>query len=228
MTPEGRYVADLVSGTLSESGKGNPQVVLQLAVDQVIDPNTGIQGIPPIERRIYLSYAGGAVEYTEKKLRALKFQGDFSQMVFGVNRIEVNCEHEPKDDGSMKEKWELANWGDAPEIKPASKATILKMNQLWKAKQGVNGTPATPPKAAAVPATTRPAPRQAPKPAGPTATADEAWAALCATHADKADDWRQEEWQKVLGEAQTKFGKPEAEFTGDDWHAVKTSCELPF
>jgi hypothetical protein len=230
----GKYVANITSGTLSESSKGNPQVVVQLEVTGFIDPAAGLVSVgAPFERRMYLSMSGNALDYTEKKLKALQFNGDFGAMEFGVTQdVQVLCSHEPNDAGELKERWELAKWGDAPEVKSAGSAVIQKMNALWKARQQQGGKPANG-SAPSKPAVRTQAPSRTP-PAKPTtpllpgATRDEAWAALCDTHQNKPDDWLSEQWQKMVGDAEIKFSKGEADFSPADWASVKLSAELPF
>lgn len=224
----GRYTADIVSGVLGETGNGNPQVVIQTNITGFVDPSTGIQGIDAFERRLYLSMHGGAVPYTEKKLKALGFNGDFANIQFSVtNNVELLCTHEPDNNGNLKERWDLANWGDAPQVKQAGSAVIQKMNALWKAHQGGGAKPTrvSQPKPSAPPPSNRPGPRPNP-PKG--ATRDQAWNALLEAHKGKPDDFLNDQWQKLVSEAETRFGKAEAEFTPADWESVRLSAELPF
>jgi len=231
MTPEGKYVADITGAVSTESKNGSPQICISMNVTEFVDPATGTETLPvPIERRMYLSYHGGAVEYTDKKLKALGFDGNFENIGFSTNRVEVLCKHGTKQDGTAREEWDLANWGDAQEVKPASKATIQKMAALWRAKQGkttpqssgVAGVAGKPP---AKPVAGRSTPKPA---AGPVATRDEAWASLCAAHDGKPDDVVNDLWAKLLGDAETRYGVAESAFTGQQWHAIKETASLPF
>ena len=66
-----------------------------------------------------------------------------------------------------------------------------------------------------------------PPPAPPPAatTREAAWQTLYTLwSADKSEDELREIWQKALDEC----GKPESEFTAEDWASVQESVKVPF
>jgi hypothetical protein len=79
------------------------------------------------------------------------------------------------------------------------------------AAQRPTGTPKTPPRAA-------------PKPAGPTATMEDAWAAFADTQAASAtpisDEWISSEWFRIIAELTGKTDP--AAVTPEEWYRVKT------
>ena len=182
------------------------------------------------ERRVYVSLSDGAWPYSERKLTSLGFNGDFDNPEFSeaiaTDGVDLMCKvGEFK--GKSQEKWELAGW--ASDIEPAAEDKVKRLNARWNATaskaQSPTPSPAkSQPPAEATPASSIPAP---PPPAPPSAatTRENAWRALYTTwSADKSEDELREFWKKTLDER----GKPEDEFTAEDWAAVESAVQTPW
>ena len=160
MIPEGTYIGTITSAVLGVSKKNNPELVLQIAV----------QSEPPARRTIRWYFTEACEKYTQDKLKALGFNGDFDQPMFNdaaaVTGVEWNCTHEDYQ-GEMKERWELASWGGAAAEK-APADVIRKMTALWKSKNGAS-KPVTAPAPRTTPKAPPAAPATSPAPAAPVA-----------------------------------------------------------
>lgn len=181
---EGNYWGYLLRGVTSTAKSGNPQIVVAFSVAHNSDGRGGWVELPQAqERSLYLSLTDNAWEYTEKKLKALGFNGDFANPDFAeettTKGVELICKHEPDQQNRPRERWELAKWGDGNQVEQAATDVLRTLNAKWKAKTA--------------PAPSKPAPgtRPAPPPAGrmarPTAQAP-AGAATATAEAEGGED----------------------------------------
>lgn len=234
MAAEGKYHGILKQGVVGLSQASNvEQVELTFDITHQLGEDQQWHPIASMERTIFLSLSDNSWQYTEAKLKALGFNGDFRDMQFGegprAEGVELLCQHEEYQ-GKKRERWELANWSSR-EVRPAGDDKLRRLNAKWKASAGsapaTSGRPAPPPAAAsAAPATpAAPAPAAA-APATPAATTppyadegrsfktkDEAWGFWleCSSNAPDLTKW---------AEAVKAIGKDESEFTADDWNKV--------
>lgn len=169
--------------------------------------------MPEVERRVFLSLHENSMPFTQAKLEALGFNGDFADPKFSDavhnKGVELVCEHSTHN-GKATERWGLANW--RPEIKPATADKLRHFNAKWKALGG--STQAKPAPPAPLPPT-----------GNGTATRETAWQALLDAQSDKMN---QEELAAKWREIIAGLGKPEGEFGGEDWAAVRKQAEVPF
>jgi hypothetical protein len=205
--------------------------------------------ITPVERICYLSLADNAFPYTEKKLKALGFNGDFASPDFSEEAKHTGVEWDVRKDsyqGKATEKVELASWGGDAE--PAAADKLARMNAIWKSKasstQRPPGAPVAPPRSSAptpvaAPAPSRPATpppaAQRSAPAAPIASAtatlapvtdkQTAWEAYC-SYAENAPDLKA--WAAAVTGISANSGKSEEQFTPTEWHLVLGSLECPF
>jgi len=235
MQPAVPHFAKLKTGVVTKSEKGGSQMAVVFDVTHVADAGQWAPLPTPIERTLYLSFSDNAWEYTEKKLLALGFNGDFNAPDFAdeakFEGVELNCRHEEYN-GKTTERWELAKWGGAKEIVKADNDAIRQLSAKWKSR-----TAAPAPKPAGRPTPPPPAPARSlpPAPAASTATAtatkpttkDAAWASVCEAWAGKnADADRDKKWVDALGACLK--GRPESALTGDEWAAIAEECAIPF
>jgi hypothetical protein len=233
----GTYLGRVVEGVVGTAKTGNPQCVITWAITHIQDGAGWRELNPGLERRMYWSLAGGAVDYTWRKLEALGFNGDFGEaMGFSdaarLEGVNITCKHGTRD-GQLKEDWELANWGGT-EVERASGDIIRQLNMQWKAKgKGKTAKPAP------VPTTKAPvnllnstSPKAPPPPPAKTATGspapctrDEAWAALTSKHEGTPEDVLSD-WTRLIEEACPN--KSEADFTTADWGRVRELAGIPF
>ena len=131
----GDYYAKLVGGTCSDTKSGSSQVVVEFEVTAV-EMSGEWKDCEPFKRSMYLSLSDKAWKYTEKKLLALGFNGDFGAgMDFEKKEFEVCCKHEEYQ-GETQERWDLDSWGGgAKERSPDS--TIEKFGARWASKNAV-------------------------------------------------------------------------------------------
>ena len=152
---------------------------------------------------------------------SLGFNGDFDNPEFAesiaVEGIDLKCTVEEYQSKS-REKWEFAGWASA--IEPAAEDKLKRLNARWNATASKAQSPVMP-----VPAPPPSPKTSTPPPAPATATRESAWQTLFTNwSADKSEDELRALWQKVIDEC----GKPESEFTAEDWAAVQESVKLPF
>lgn len=240
MQPAGNYFAKLKSGVYT---KAKTTTTMQMAVIfEVTHMAEGGEWAPlplPVERTIYLAFTDGAQQYTDAKLIALGFDGNFATPGFSdeakFEGIELICRHEPNRDNKVTEKWDIAKWGGERTIEAAPADACRQAAAAWKARTVKSappaGRPTAPPAAPARSAPPPPAAAPAPS-AGGVATAtkpttkDAAWAAVTEAWAGKDDSARNEAWSQTL--ARVLSGKPETALKPEEWAAIAEECSIPF
>jgi len=116
----GPYHGKLVRGSLKINEKNRTyyvEIVFTIIYQAV---NGAWQALmTPCERSLRMSCSPKAMPWTEKKLIALGFNGDFANMQFSDEAMSIgvglSCEAESgtgENVGKIFEKWELDNWGD--------------------------------------------------------------------------------------------------------------------
>lgn len=241
---DGRYHAMLKGGVVSTAKTaGSTQMVLSFALSHRWDEDRGDWVAVPggTDRSVYLSFAGKAKQYTIKKLQSLGFNFDAKAPQFAdgpqMEGVDLLASTEDNGKGESRQSFDLADWGGS-EVQPASDGVLAQLNAEWQAlglhgkTPAATGQPATPvPAAAPAPAAPEPAPAAPPAPdAEPVATTvevpkvatkAEAWKFFCSRSAGAPD---QEQWKQIV----LNVGKPESEFTADDWQDVAVSAAIPF
>ena len=167
------------------------------------------------DRRVYLSLHENAWPFTEEKLKSLEFNGDFEDPKFSstayTEGIELTCKEETFN-GKTTERWELAHWGK--QIKPAAADVTHRLNARWNASTGSSKPVAS--------ATSPPPPLASTD--GPY-TKQTAWDKLCETwEGNKTEEERTAMWNNLVAEC----GKPESDFTREDWQTVQEAAEVPY
>lgn len=131
---DGLYYASILDAVTATATTGRPQMAIRFSITHQAEGN-GWKEICPQDKYIYLTLDGAAMPYSEQKLEALGFNGDFERPVFeSANGVNLTCRHETYE-GKSREKWELADWGGGREPEPAGADVIRKLNALWKAKR---------------------------------------------------------------------------------------------
>lgn len=223
MFAPGTYHGYLQSAVTTEAKTGNLQIALVFAVRNQWNGSEW-EDVNEEERRVYLSLTDAASPYTEKKLAALGFNGDFMDPQFddavANEGVDLKCTASTYN-GKATEKWELAGWGGV--IEPAAESKVKRLNARWNAGASAAQSPT---KSSPAPAKTAAPSKETPPPPPPaTATRDSVWEKLCALWSEtKSEDELLEIWQKAIAEQ----GKPEAEFTAEDWAAVQEAVKIPF
>jgi len=228
MTP-GNYYAKLKTGIFTKA-KTTPTMSMALVFDVTHEAREG-QWAPldsPAERTVYLHFTPKAQQYTDSKLMALGFNGDFNTPDFSdeskFEGIELICKHETDSTNKTQERWDMAKWGGDRTIEPAPADAARQAAAAWKARTAATqkpaGRPAAPP---AAPARTGPPPASTP----PAGAMDEssAWAVVeNAWLANNDEEKRNEAWRDAIA----KIGRPAKSFTPADWQKVADSASLPF
>lgn len=154
---EGNYWGVLVSGvTCLSQSKKSPQIMVTFSITHADDGNGGWTQIQPTERNIYLSLTDAARPYSEDKLEALGFNGDFANPGFSQDAttkgVGLLCKREIYN-GKDREKWDLASWG-VKETELAPSDIVRMLNAQWRQRKqqaapaGKPGVPTSPPAAA--------------------------------------------------------------------------------
>jgi hypothetical protein len=239
MLEAGTYFGTVKSAVTSEAKTGTPQLVLAVAMTQFLDTsqNAWVELPSAMERKVFLSLSDNAWEYTEKKLKALGFNGDFIAPQFSTdateNGVQWLCRIEEYQ-GKPGEKWDLANWGG--EVQQAGQDVLRRLNAKFAASNRPQasrpaGRPTPPPSRPAAPARQAAPSRPAPAPAA-SATAtleitdkDSAWASYCDSSKGEPD---LEAWNSAVSGHMAAVGKTEEQFTAEDWQAALAAAEIPF
>ena len=164
----GSYLAKLVGAVLGQTNGTPPaeQMVLTWSVThQAV--NGQWDSIEPTDRRMYLSFSGGAVPFTKAKLKSLGFNGNFDQPDFAPNVVNDGVEiiaSENTYNGKTTLRWDLPGGGGEVEKAPAN--VIRARQAAWDRDEKPVQRP-TPAKPAAPKPAARPAPAPAPQPEEP-------------------------------------------------------------
>ena len=142
MNQAGTYNANLTRGVLSKAGNGGLQAALVFNIQHYQADGQWTE-IAPFERTVFLSFAGGAKEYTKKKLATLGFnepkvekdpESGEQVMVFPegttTKAISLLCKHEEYNGGN-KERWDFASWGGGNTGEAADDTDAMKFAALW-------------------------------------------------------------------------------------------------
>ncbi len=161
MQPEGNYWATVKYATTSFSRNNKPQMVVTFDItDREVEDGDPIHLVEPHNGRVYISLSDAAMEFAEKKLGALEFNGDFNEPDFGVKSLWLECTHD-NFTGSLKEKWDIPGTNSGGEIKKADEGTIMQLGAKWRARTQAPvpaGAPSPVPAAAQTTATAAPPP----------------------------------------------------------------------
>lgn len=211
MIPPGRYIGTLTSGAIGVSGKQDkPAACLTFQVqDQV--------------RTVYLYLTDAALPYTEPKLAALGFNGDYENPAFSKTEgVSLVCKHEEYE-GKVREKWDL---GFLP--KPADKSTLANLSAKFRARHGTPPRPTAPPPSA--PSKTPPPPK---KPEVEHTLEDDgkwnkdrAWEKWIEAYPDPKVC--EKKFLAAVGKQEKAAKHDEDEFTSADWRDVAELGEIPF
>ncbi len=151
MLEQGKYWGIPQSGVTGvlETTKATPFIdvtfgVTHMSVSNEWGPLAGI------ERTARWFMSEKAWPYTEKRLKACGFTGNFEAIGFAGEAAEkgiaLMCEHEKSQDGSKTyERWDLADWTGAREVHAPDKDVLRKLNARWKAGQATSAAPSGPP-----------------------------------------------------------------------------------
>jgi hypothetical protein len=142
MNQPGTYNASLQKGKLGKAGTGSSQVVLTFNVTHYQSGSEWVD-IEPFDRNVFLSLAGKAVDYTQKKLAALGYtepkvekdpQTGEHMLVFpeaiSDESVALTCKHADRQ-GVTKEDWDIANWGGGSTGEDATDEDVLEFTALW-------------------------------------------------------------------------------------------------
>jgi len=105
-----------------------------------------------VERSVRMFMSDGAWPYTQRKLEALGFNGDFMHPDFSDEAkskgIVLACEHQ-QSGGKTYENWELADWGGNREPTPPPDESLMRLSAKYKNDLAANtppaGAPTSPP-----------------------------------------------------------------------------------
>jgi len=154
MLDAGLYSVVPYGGTLDTCGqKASPLLRVHIQVNHYAQDEQWIPLDQPEQRELRLFLTDGAWPYTEKKLRALGFNGDFDEPRFAGEAINAICKHRAgKDENAGKtfEDWDLAEWGESREAQPPDRETVRLLERKWKTAEATDkkpaGQPAAPPR----------------------------------------------------------------------------------
>lgn len=215
MWEAGKYRGNPISGLLGKAKTGTPQFVVTFEIEQSEGQT----------REVFLFLSEGSIDNTMDKLDRLGFGGDFANPTFNCPEpVELECRHEEWN-GKTREKWDL---GFAREHKPLEADETRRLSALWKSRKPSGppsskpaGRPATPPARASTPPPSKPSgppPAKAATPPPAKYTKDMAWSAWEQVYVNQTlpiADWHA---------AIDGIGKPEDQFTAEDWEAVAVAC----
>lgn len=159
------YYATITALTASESKhKQTPQMAVTMQVTHEQQGGEWVALAKPAERTMFWYMSEGAWPYTQKKLAAIGFNGNFDAPDCTERGIEV-CMSWETYDGKDRERWELARAGGELELAPLPKDKARRFAAMWK--QAGGPVPASKPKApvsAPPPVAPKPVPVGAPEP----------------------------------------------------------------
>ena len=236
--PEGTYRGLYHSIEATEVGaKNTPTIEAKFFPEDVValnDPSQQAAALEAIQYyrakgwsiTVFCYFSEGAKKYSVEKLAAIGFNQDFENPEVSVNSIELRCVQDEYD-GTVRNKWDFANWGGGAIGAPASNDALYKIKDAFK-QAGIK-----PPKRAAVkpapaPAMAKPAPA---KPEDPQAAYESAFGVFvehrcqdCPEDGDLIND----RWINFFND--NCAGKDMEDFSAQEWKqlAVLAKSGTPF
>ena len=238
MLAAGTYFGQVQGGKVTKAKSGSPQMEVEFLVINVWNGSEWTPIAPGTMRTIYMSLTDDAWPYSQRKLEALGFNGNFRDPDFGDEAkgegVQLLCNHDSYN-GKASEKWELANWG-RKENEAAGADVLRTLEARWKsaaAPAKPAGRPTPPPARGNGKAATRAAPvaapaatATAPETATVPETKEDVWAAYCESSNDKPDIGA---WNKMVAAVEGASGKTEADFAAEEWRQVHAAIDgIPF
>lgn len=175
---QGQYFAQVTNvETLESKDKGTPFVAIEIEATHIAYNGDWVELPENINRTIRLYLSDGAYEFTEKKLKFLGFNGNYSAPVLAnvADGITVNCTI-GNYKGKERDEWDLAEWGGGYERITPEANVLAQLQARWNQNESSAAKPVAapaPPQAATAPAPVRPTqagpaspPPSAPVPAG--------------------------------------------------------------
>lgn len=148
----GSYWCRLLGAVVSEIGdKKTPALVMKFDITHRAGSDGMWVDLPqPEQREVRLFLSEAAWPYTEEKLKAFGFSGDFGKPDFDPEwknaGCELVCKHETSN-GKVYEKWDFPR--SAGETAPANPDVVRTLNARWKSQNVASakpaGAPAPPP-----------------------------------------------------------------------------------
>lgn len=234
MLTAGTYFGQLQGGKVTKAKSGSPQMEVEFLVINVWNGSEWTPIAPGTMRTIYMSLTDDAWPYSQRKLEALGFNGNFRDPDFGNEAkgegVQLLCNHDSYN-GKASEKWELANWGKR-ENGSAGADVLRTLEARWKSNAAAPARPAgrpTPP-----PARGNGTAAKRAAPAAPVAVAvaptpetkEDVWAAYCEASGDKPDLGA---WAKMVAAVEGASGKAESDFAAEEWRQVHAAIDgIPF
>ncbi len=183
---------------------GTPQMAVSMRLVHFLQGGGWVPLSPAMERTLYITCSESAWQYAEAKLGAMGFNGNFHAPDFSdkakTEGVQVICKAGTKPDGSAREDWELASWGDVGDV-DSGLADVFTAK--WKNKSAAATDVGGETKASCL-------------------------AAARATHMKPGKATTEDQLNEIVFKAIAKIGKPEGLFTAADWQMVKDSVEIPF
>lgn len=146
---EGYYMGQITAQAMTKASTGNPQFVLKF---RVIETSKGEHVTRQYERTVYRTITDKTMQYFEKDLQTLGFNGSSLRELDPNNQnhqsfigqtAEFSCKHEPDNNGDDREKWSIA-WPQANEGtiegEPLDAASFRKLDALFNRNKGNGNT----------------------------------------------------------------------------------------
>lgn len=138
MMSAGTYFGHLVGNGVSETKNGTPFVWLEYDITYVMNDSTGQwEKCDRCKRSVDLYLSEKAMPFSNDKLNAIGFNGDFGNMQFDPQKTsegtQLVCKHESGANGNMYEKWDFPFAGS--ERKPAGTDLIRQLNAKYRQYQ---------------------------------------------------------------------------------------------
>ena len=143
---QGNYWGAPVSAETGENKNGTPLIEITLSIMHKDDGAGGWTPIEPtVSRKMTLYLSQGAWPYSEKKLAALGFNGDFGAPAFECKGLALACVHKAwkSDPTKFSEEWDLPYTGGAGAA-PASEQTLQLLNARYRQEHGYQEQPPAP------------------------------------------------------------------------------------
>lgn len=138
-----KYEAGIYIGAFQRTGvelmgdKGTPFMCLTFLVTHRVhgEEYEALYNEESVSRDVRLCLSEKSIEYTEPKLAAMGFSGDYENPAFGdgiqSDSVRLLCQM-----NGQYEDWQIAGLNGQRERKPAAKDMLRTLNAKWKAHQG--------------------------------------------------------------------------------------------
>lgn len=144
----GPYVGEIISQALGKTKNGHSQFALRFKVLGIPEEDGYRTAQQQYERTIYWVITEKTIQYVAEKLNRLGYTGKGfgpldpshpNHQSFTGLQFDAYCQHQPDQNGELREKWDLSRGASELKIDPLSSKEVRDLDALFGKSLSANG-----------------------------------------------------------------------------------------